>query len=67
VPVVRLNFNYAHRESDTDDSKSDTISSSATWYVKKFIDVRTTYNYSVQEQDTKRKNYNLSTTLNCRF
>jgi hypothetical protein len=67
VPVVRLNFNYAHRESDTDDSKSDTISSSATWYVKKFIDIRTTYNYSVQEQDTKRKNYNLSTTLNCRF
>jgi hypothetical protein len=67
LKVIRLNMSYHHSDSDTEPTRSDSLSSYAIWYITKFADVRFTYSYTVQVRDEKTKNYNFNTSLNCRF
>jgi hypothetical protein len=67
LPVVRMNFNYVHSNSDASPSRSDTFSSYMIWHITKFADVRFTYTYTRTVDIDTTKTYGYNTYVNCRF
>ena len=47
--------------------RTDSLSGYVIWYITKFADLRFTYTYTEQKEDTRRRLYNFITELNCRF
>ncbi len=68
-PTRKLWFNLgasnSHREPDSIDTQS--LHSSFTWYMRRFLDLRLTYSFNRQETDVQRQIHTLRLQLNCRI
>jgi hypothetical protein len=67
LPVIRLNLNYQHTNTEPGSATTDTISSYAMWYITKFLYVQLTFSYRSNMNDVKNETYNFGGNLTCRF
>ncbi len=67
LPAVRLNISFQHTDTDSSDSVTDNLSGYGIWYLTKFADMRFSYSYARNVEESKTENHNFSTNLNCRF
>lgn len=67
LPVIRLNLNYQHINSQPGPITSDAFNTYMIWYITKFMDLQLTYGYTLNETDKKTQSYNFGANLNCRF
>lgn len=71
VPSVRFNLSYEHinteNETEAETETTDTISGYVIWYITRFLDLQVNYSYIHNDQETKRKTYNLGANFTGRF
>ncbi len=67
VPVIRLNVNFRHTDSEPGPVTTDSANGFVTWYITKFASLRSTYGYTKTSQETESENINWRTSINCRF
>lgn len=67
VPVIRVNVNFQHTDSEPGPETTDSANGFVTWYITKFASLRTSYGYSRTIQEIKSENINWRTSINCRF
>jgi hypothetical protein len=67
LPVIRLNLNYQHTDTEPGSTTNDSITSYARWYITKFLDLQLTYSYVRNVSDKTDETYNFGGNLTCRF
>jgi hypothetical protein len=67
LPVIRLNVNYQHTNTEPGATTNDSISSYARWYITKFLDLQLTYSYTRNVSNKTDETYNFGGNLTCRF
>lgn len=65
--TLRLNLNYLVSRADESPKTRYSLGGYGIWYITKFMDLRLTYAYTVEDDDIETKAHNFGASLNSRF
>ena len=66
LPVIQVNMDYRH-DNFSGSGTRDSLGSSVTWVVTKFMRARINYNYARDVREERAENHSLNANLNMRF
>ncbi len=67
IPVVQVSSTYRHSDSSPDNFTKDSFFSSATWNIKRFVDLKMSYFYEMMKGEDEIMSQSVNVGMNFRF